>query len=47
MSDPLVISPKECQGLTWHPPHDVAFAQHQAQIPLHAGELAKAAASML
>ncbi|WP_442488294.1 SapC family protein [Halomonas litopenaei] len=46
MSDPLVISPKECQGLTWHLPHDVVFAQHQALIPLHAGELAKAAATM-
>ena len=46
MSQPLVLSPKECQGKTWHPPQDLGFAQHRALIPLHAGELAKAAASM-
>lgn len=46
MSDPLVISPKECQGLSWHPPHDFGFATDTALIPLHAGELAKAAAAM-
>lgn len=46
MSNPLVLSPKECQGKTWHPPHDFAFAQERSLIPLHAGELAKAAATM-
>ncbi|NWO11396.1 hypothetical protein HLV40_13430 [Chromohalobacter salexigens] len=46
MSTPLVLSPKECQGLTWHPPHDLGFATDKALIPLHAGELAKAAATM-
>lgn len=46
MSIPLVLSPKECQGLTWHSPVDLNFAANKALIPLHAGELAKAAASM-
>ncbi|MDP3536556.1 MAG: SapC family protein [Halomonas sp.] len=46
MSNPLVLSPKECQGKTWHPPVDVSFAAQQALLPLHAGELAKAAATM-
>lgn len=46
MSTPLVLSPKECQGKTWHPPLDLSFAASQTLIPLHAGELAKAAASM-
>lgn len=42
----LVLSPKECQGLTWHPPHALSYAADTALIPLHAGELAKAAAAM-
>jgi len=46
MSQPLVLSPKECQGKTWYPPQDLAFAQYRSLIPLHAGELAKAAAAM-
>jgi hypothetical protein len=46
MPTPLVLSPKECQGKTWHPPVDLAFAAHRALLPLHAGELAKAAAAM-
>ncbi|WP_442488315.1 SapC family protein [Halomonas litopenaei] len=46
MSQPLVLIPKECHGKTWHPPQDLAFAQHRALVPLHAGELAKAAAAM-
>lgn len=46
MTQPFVLSPRECQGKAWHPPQDLAFAQHQSLIPLHAGELAKAAASM-
>lgn len=46
MPNPLVLSPKECQGKTWHPPVDLAFAAEKALIPLHAGELAKAAATM-
>lgn len=46
MPNPLVLSPKECQGKTWHPPIDLSFAAHKALFPLHAGELAKAAATM-
>ncbi|NWO11404.1 SapC family protein [Chromohalobacter salexigens] len=46
MPNPLVISPKECRGLTWHPPIDLSFAAETVSIPLHAGEMAKAAASM-
>lgn len=46
MPVPLVLSPKECQGLTWHPPQDLGFAADKALVPLHAGELAKAAAAM-
>lgn len=46
MPQPLVLSPKECQGKAWHPPQDLAFAQHRSLIPLHAGELAKAVAAM-
>ncbi|WP_075881438.1 SapC family protein [Vreelandella massiliensis] len=46
MSNPLALSPKECQGKTWHPPHDLSFAAHKALIPLHAGELAKAPTTM-
>lgn len=46
MNSTLVLSPKECQGKTWHPPVDLAFAANTALLPLHAGELAKAAASM-
>ena len=46
MSSPLVLSPKECQGKAWHPPVDASFAAQQALLPLHAGELAKAAATM-
>lgn len=46
MSNYLVISPKECQGLAWHPPRDVGFAATNPLVPLHAGELAKAAATM-
>ena len=47
MSNPLIVSPKTCQGVSWFPPVDVSFAAHKALIPLHAGELAKAAATML
>nr|WP_290693353.1 SapC family protein [Halomonas sp. UBA3074] len=46
MPTPLVLSPKECQGKTWYPPIDLSFAANQALMPLHAGELAKAAATM-
>lgn len=46
MPNPLVLSPKECQGKTWHPPHDLHFAANKALVPLHAGELAKAAATL-
>ena len=46
MPTPLVLSPKECQGKTWYPPIDLSFAANRALIPLHAGELAKVAATM-
>jgi|TARA_A100001518_G_scaffold3542_1_gene3914 hypothetical protein len=46
MTQYLAISPKECQGLAWHPPSDVSFMATQPLVPLHAGELAKAASSM-
>jgi hypothetical protein len=46
MANPLVLSPKECQGKTWHPPVDLAFAADRSLMPLHAGELGKAAATM-
>lgn len=46
MPTPLVLTPKECQGKTWHPPVDLRFAANKALLPLHAGELAKAAATM-
>nr|WP_275445765.1 MULTISPECIES: SapC family protein [unclassified Halomonas] len=42
----LAISPKKCQGLTWHPPRDLSFAAQHHLIPLHAGELAQAASTM-
>lgn len=43
---PLAISPKDCQGKRWHPPQDLSFAQGAALLPVHAGELARAAAAM-
>lgn len=46
MPTPLVLSPNDCQGKSWHPPQNLAFAQHRPLIPLHVGELAKAAAAM-
>lgn len=46
MANPLALSPKECQGQTWHPPVELSFAADKALISLHAGELAKAAATM-
>ncbi|WP_404375189.1 SapC family protein [Vreelandella aquamarina] len=46
MPTPLVLSPKECQGKTWRPPQGLAFAASHSLLPLHAGELAKAAATM-
>lgn len=42
----LALSPKDCQGKSWRMPADLTHLQHQSLIPLHAGELAKAAASM-
>lgn len=42
----LALSPKECEPYRWQVPADLAFAQHQALLPLHAGEIGKAAASM-
>lgn len=46
MATPLMLSPKECQGKTWHPPHDLSFAAGKVLLPLHAGEMGKAAATM-
>lgn len=46
MSNPLIVSPKTCQGLSWCPPADVSFAASEPLIPLHAGELSNAAATM-
>lgn len=46
MPNYLAISPKECQGLAWHPPRDLSFAASNPLVPIHAGEMAKAAASM-
>lgn len=46
MSNLLVLSPNDCQNKTWQPPTNLAFAANRELIPLHAGELLKAAASM-
>lgn len=46
MSNPLIVTPKTCEGLSWHPPADVSFATREPLTPLHAGELASAAATM-
>lgn len=43
---PWVIAPTHCRDKSWHRPQDLSFAQTQALIPLHAGELSQAAASM-
>ena len=42
----LALSPKDCEGKGWLVPHDLSHLQAHVLIPLHAGELAKAAASM-
>ena len=46
MSSFLALSPKDCQAYTWRVPTTLSFAQHRALIPVHAGELSHAAASM-
>ncbi|MFI0471719.1 SapC family protein [Halomonas sp. HMF6819] len=46
MANPLIVSPTTCQGLSWFPPVDVRFAAGEPLIPLHAGELSNAAATM-
>lgn len=46
MPRPLVLRPEECRHYSWHPPQDFSFARQQALVPLHAGELARAAAAM-
>lgn len=46
MRAPWIISPHNCQSLRWVCPQDLNFAGSYALLPLHAGELAKAAASM-
>lgn len=42
----LAITPQDTQNKLWHPPQDLSFASNTALLPIHAGELAKAAASM-
>lgn len=46
MSSFLALSPKDCQPYRWLIPADMAFAQQQALLPLHAGEMGQVAASM-
>lgn len=46
MPKPLALTPKDCQGKRWRVPADLAHCQYHPIIPLHAGELAKAAASL-
>ncbi|UYF98749.1 SapC family protein [Halomonas sp. GD1P12] len=46
MSNPLTLTPTECEGKAWHPPHTVDFAASTTLMPLHGRELARAAASM-
>ena len=46
MSSLLVLNEKDCQGLAWRPPVDLAFAAQKVLVPLHAGELSQAAATM-
>lgn len=46
MPKPLAIAPKDCQDKRWQPPANLSHLQTQALLPLHAGELAKAAATM-
>lgn len=46
MPKPLALNPADCHGKCWHVPVDITHLQQHALIPLHAGELAKAAASM-
>ncbi|WNL43446.1 SapC family protein [Halomonas sp. PAMB 3264] len=46
MATPLALGPRECEGKTWHPPQDVTFAASRALMPLHGGELSRAAVSM-
>lgn len=46
MSNTLVVNAKDCKGLRWQPPQDIAFAANHALVPLHAGELAGAVAGM-
>lgn len=43
---PLALTPRDCKDKRWHPPGDLSFASARALVPIHAGELAKAAASM-
>lgn len=45
MAKPLIVSPSICQGKAWFPPADMSFAQSMPLVPIHSGELAKAAAS--
>ena len=46
MESPFIVSPEHCQGVYWQPEKRLVAAQAQSLIPLHVGELAKAAASM-
>ena len=42
----LALSPKDCEGKRWKVPHDLHHLESHSLIPLHAGEIGKAAASM-
>ena len=42
----ITLTPKNCKGKRWRVPVDWMCLKQQALIPLHAGELSKAAASM-
>jgi hypothetical protein len=46
MSNRFVVSAKECEGLRWQRPGNMAFAASKPLLPLHIGELAGAATSM-
>lgn len=42
----LALTPNDCKGKSWEIPSDLSHVQHQHLIPIHAGEIGRAAASM-
>lgn len=46
MTSFLALSPKDCQPYRWLIPANLAFAQHQSLVPIHAGEVGKAVSCM-